>query len=308
MDKQELPTAGGAMKGIILAGGKGTRLFPLTLGISKQLLPVYDKPMIYYPLSMLMLAGIREILVISTPDALPVFLRLLRDGSQWGLQFTFAEQAEPRGLADAFRVGADFIGADPVALILGDNIFFGHGLPAQLREAAALSRGALIFAYPVRDPERYGVVEFDENGRAISIEEKPRQPRSSYAVPGLYFYDNRVVDVAANLKPSPRGELEITDVNRVYLEQGELHVSVMGRGIAWLDAGTHESLLQAANFVQAVEDRQGMMISCPEEIAYRLGYIDEERLRVLAAEMDSNQYGQYLLRLASSQEFPFRTT
>jgi glucose-1-phosphate thymidylyltransferase len=293
------------MKGIILAGGLGTRLFPLTIGVSKQLLPVYDKPMIYYPLSMLMLAGIREMLLISTPDALPVFQRLLRSGEQWGLSFSYAEQGAPRGLADAFIVGRDFVGEDNAALILGDNIFYGQGLPAQLREAAGLQEGALIFAYPVRDPERYGVVEFDDDGRAISIEEKPKQPRSHYAVPGLYFYDNRVLEIAANLQPSDRGELEITDVNRHYLERGQLRVSVMGRGIAWLDAGTHESLLQAANFVQAVEERQGMMISCPEEIAFRLGYIEAGQLVSLAREMDGNQYGQYLLRLAHEADLPF---
>jgi glucose-1-phosphate thymidylyltransferase len=293
------------MKGIILAGGLGTRLFPLTIGVSKQLLPVYDKPMIYYPLSMLMLAGIREMLLISTPDALPVFQRLLRSGEQWGLSFSYDEQGAPRGLADAFIVGRDFVGEDNAALILGDNIFYGQGLPAQLREAAGLQEGALIFAYPVRDPERYGVVEFDDDGRAISIEEKPKQPRSHYAVPGLYFYDNRVLEIAANLRPSDRGELEITDVNRHYLERGQLRVSVMGRGIAWLDAGTHESLLQAANFVQAVEERQGMMISCPEEIAFRLGYIEAGQLVSLAHEMDGNQYGQYLLRLAHEADLPF---
>jgi glucose-1-phosphate thymidylyltransferase len=293
------------MKGIILAGGLGTRLFPLTIGVSKQLLPVYDKPMIYYPLSMLMLAGIREMLLISTPDALPVFQRLLRSGEQWGLSFSYDEQGAPRGLADAFIVGRDFVGEDNAALILGDNIFYGQGLPAQLREAAGLQEGALIFAYPVRDPERYGVVEFDDDGRAISIEEKPKQPRSHYAVPGLYFYDNRVLEIAANLRPSDRGELEITDVNRHYLERGQLRVSVMGRGIAWLDAGTHESLLQAANFVQAVEERQGMMISCPEEIAFRLGYIEAGQLVSLAREMDGNQYGQYLLRLAHEADLPF---
>jgi glucose-1-phosphate thymidylyltransferase len=293
------------MKGIILAGGLGTRLFPLTIGVSKQLLPVYDKPMVYYPLSMLMLAGIREILVISTPDALPAFQRLFGDGQGWGLSIAYAEQAVPRGLADAFIVGRDFIGQDSVALILGDNIFFGHGLPAQLREAAQLQAGALIFAYPVGDPERYGVVDFDAQGKAISIEEKPARPRSNYAVPGLYFYDNQVVDIAANLRPSPRGEIEITDINLTYLARGELHVSVMGRGVAWLDAGTHESLLQAANFVQAVEERQGMMISCPEEIAFRLGYITAEELRQLARAMDSNRYGLYLLRLADQPESPF---
>jgi glucose-1-phosphate thymidylyltransferase len=292
------------MKGIILAGGKGTRLYPLTISVSKQMLPVYDKPMIYYPLSMLMLAGIREILIISTPDALPGFQTLLQDGTQWGLRFSYAPQPEPRGLADAFLVGREFIDQEPVCLILGDNIFFGHGLPGQLRQAAQLDQGALIFAYPVRDPERYGVVEFDEAGKALSIEEKPKQPRSAYAVPGIYFYDDQVVEIAANLKPSPRGEIEITDLNMVYLQRGELRVDVLGRGVAWLDAGTHESLLQAANFVHAVEERQGMMISCPEEIAYRLGFIGADQLRQLARVMDSNQYGQYLLRLLE-EEIPF---
>jgi len=292
------------MKGIILAGGRGTRLFPLTIGVSKQLLPVYDKPMIYYPLSMLMLAGIREILVISTPEALPAFRRLLGDGNQWGLQFDYAAQPEPRGLADAFLVKSEFIANEPVALILGDNIFFGHGLPSKLRVAAQLNEGALIFAYPVRDPQRYGVVEFNQDGQALSIEEKPARPKSHYAVPGLYFYDRQVVEIARNLKPSARGELEITDLNRVYMERGELRVEAMGRGIAWLDAGTHESLLQAANFVQAVEERQGMMISCPEEIAFRMGYIDIDTLRALAIAMNHNEYGRYLLRLAD-EDFPF---
>ncbi len=292
------------MKGIILAGGRGTRLYPLTLALSKQILPVYDKPMVYYPLSMLMLAGIREILVISTPEALPGFCTLLGDGSQWGLKFTYAEQAEPRGLADAFLVKPDFIQGEPVCLILGDNIFFGHGLPEKLRHAARLNDGAMIFAYPVRDPERYGVVEFDAQGRALSIEEKPAKPRSNYAVPGLYFYDSHVMEMARSLKPSARGELEITDLNRMYLEQGKLQVEVMGRGVAWLDAGTHESLLQAANFVQAVEERQGMMISCPEEIAYRMGYISKAQLRALGETMKGNQYGQYLLRLADQGD-PF---
>ena len=295
------------MKGIILAGGSGTRLHPLTVGVSKQLLPVYDKPMVYYPLSMLMLAKIRQILLISSPEALPMFVRLLGDGSNWGLEFSFAEQPEPRGLADAFRVGRDFIGDDNVALILGDNIFYGHGLPQQLRAAANLKTGALIFAYPVKDPNRYGVVDFDETGKALSIEEKPEKPKSHYAVPGLYFYDNQVVDIAANLKPSERGELEITDLNRVYLNRSELQVDVMGRGVAWLDAGTHESLLQAANFVHAVEDRQGMMISCPEEIALRLGYITPEELHELGVVMENNQYGQYLINLAADENLPFHS-
>jgi glucose-1-phosphate thymidylyltransferase len=294
------------MKGIILAGGKGTRLYPLTIGASKQMLPVYDKPMIYYPLSMLMLAGIREILIISTPDALPGFRTLLQDGSQWGLRFNYAPQPEPRGLADAFLVGREFIAGEPVCLILGDNIFFGHGLPGQLRHASQLDHGALIFAYPVRDPERYGVVEFDDSGRALSIEEKPRQPRSQYAVPGIYFYGSQVVEIASTLKPSPRGEIEITDLNNVYLQRGELQVDVLGRGVAWLDAGTHESLLQAANFVHAVEERQGMMISCPEEIAFRLGFIDGDQLHRLAGVMEGNQYGQYLLRLLE-EEIPFHS-
>jgi glucose-1-phosphate thymidylyltransferase len=286
------------MKGIILAGGRGTRLYPLTLASSKQMLPVYDKPMIYYPLSMLMLAGIRDILVISTPEDLPVISRLLGDGRSWGLQFSYAEQAEPRGLADAFIVGRDFIAGERVCLILGDNIFFGQGLQGQLRDAAGLQEGALIFAYPVQDPKRYGVIEFDTRGRAISLEEKPENPRSHFAVPGLYFYDERVVDFAASLKPSQRGEIEITDLNRIYLDMGALQVTQFGRGVAWLDAGTHESLLQAANFVQAVEDRQGLMISSPEEIAYRQGFIDREQLQNLAGKMGNSGYSTYLLNLA----------
>jgi glucose-1-phosphate thymidylyltransferase len=292
------------MKGIILSGGKGTRLYPLTIGVSKQLLPVYDKPMVYYPLSMLMLAGIREILVISTPDALPAFRSLLKDGAQLGLKISYAEQFEPRGLADAFLVGRDFIAGESVCLILGDNIFFGHGLPAQLRSAAQLTEGALIFAYPVRDPERYGVVEFNSSGLALSIEEKPAKPRSHYAVPGIYFYDSHVSEHAATLKPSPRGEIEITDLNMIYLQQGQMRVEIFGRGVAWLDAGTHEALLQASNFVQTVQDRQGMMISCPEEIAFRLGFIDASQLRHQAQIMGGNQYGQYLLHLLED-DLPF---
>ena len=284
------------MKGIILAGGKGTRLYPLTMAVSKQLLPVYDKPMIYYPLSMLMLAGIREVLVITTREDSQQYQRLLGDGSRLGMHFHFAVQAVPRGLADAFIVGKEFIGDDDVCLILGDNIFFGHGMPEILRSAAELETGAVVFAYPVRDPERYGVVEFDQSSKAISLEEKPLKPRSNYAVPGIYFYDNRVVGYAEELEPSPRGEIEITDINKRYLGDGELAVKVLGRGVAWLDAGTHESLLQASMFVQAVEDRQGMMISCVEEIAYRMGYIDKEILRKDAEELAGNEYGQYLLR------------
>jgi glucose-1-phosphate thymidylyltransferase len=295
------------MKGIILAGGHGTRLFPLTIGLSKQLLPVFDKPMVYYPLSMLMLAGIREILLISTTAALPAFQALLGDGSQWGLDFKYAEQSEPRGLADAFLIKPDFTGDQPVCLILGDNIFYGHGLRNLLGEAAELTRGAIIFAYSVRDPQRYGVVEFDKDGRALTIEEKPENPRSFYAVPGLYFYDRKVSEIASNLKPSARGELEITDLNKVYLEIGELRVNVMGRGVAWLDAGTHESLLQAANFVQTVEERQGMMISCPEEIAYRMGFINSDQLLRQAQRFSGNQYGAYLLRLLD-EEFPFQNS
>lgn len=289
------------MKGIVLAGGLGTRLFPLTISISKQLLPVYDKPMIYYPLTMLMLARVREVLIISTPEAIPLFQALLKDGRQWGMQFSYAVQTKPRGLADSFIVGREFIGKDCAALILGDNIFYGTELPARLERASKLKKGALIFAYPVRDPKPYGVVEVDENNRAVSIEEKPEHPRSNYAIPGLYFYDNEVVEMAANLKPSQRGELEITDINRIYMERKELHVEVLGRGVAWLDAGTHESLLQAANFIQAVEDRQGMMISCPEEVAYRMGYIAREDLIRLAGEMASNHYGKYLMDLAESR-------
>lgn len=287
------------MKGIILAGGKGTRLFPLTIATSKQMLPVYDKPMIYYPLSMLMLAGIREILVISTPDALPAFRELLKDGSQWGLKFEYAEQAEPRGLADAFLVGREFIGENPVCLILGDNIFYGQGMASILQECASLKDGAIIFGYRVNDPERYGIVEFDANGNVLSIEEKPAVPKSNFAVPGIYFYDHRVVQVAESVKPSARGELEITDLNRIYLEEGKLKSKIFGRGVAWLDAGTHESLLQAAMFIEAIQQRQGLMISCPEEIAYRMGYISLEQLHELGKPLAGNSYGEYILRLVS---------
>lgn len=286
------------MKGIILAGGKGSRLFPLTLSVSKQLLPVYDKPMIYYPLSILMLANIRDILVISSPEDLPAFKRLLNDGAQWGLTFHYAEQKDPRGLADAFIVGEEFIGGSPVSLILGDNLFYGAGLQDTVLNAARLQKGALIFAYSVRDPQRYGVVEFDEHGNAVSLEEKPAQPKSHFAVPGMYFYDHKVVSLAKSLKPSPRGELEITDLNRVYLEAGELMVEQFGRGTAWLDAGTYESLLQAAAFIQAVEERQGIMIACPEEIAYNKGFIGEQDLLRCARKYEGNSYGQYLLRLS----------
>jgi glucose-1-phosphate thymidylyltransferase len=282
------------LKGIILAGGKGTRLHPLTLATSKQLLPVYNKPMIYYPLSMLMLAGIRDILIISTLEDVPSFQRLLRDGSQWGIRFTYAIQTAPRGLADAFLVGAEFVANEPVCLILGDNIFFGHGLPEKMEKAAKLMNGALVFAYPVKDPERYGVIEFDEGGRALNIEEKPIYPRSNFAVPGIYFYDGTVVQKARSLKPSARGEIEITDLNKIYLADKQMQVEQIGRGVAWLDAGTHESLMQAASFVQAVEERQGMMISCPEEIAYRKGFISGEALRLISQELADTNYAKYL--------------
>ncbi|HEY3475402.1 MAG TPA: glucose-1-phosphate thymidylyltransferase RfbA [Anaerolineales bacterium] len=285
------------MKGIILAGGKGTRLYPLTISTSKQMLPVYDKPMVYYPLSMLMLAGIREILIISTPDALPGFRQLLKDGSQWGLKFEYAEQAEPRGLADAFLVGREFIAGSPVCLILGDNILYGWGLSALLQECAALEQGAIIFGYKVQDPERYGVVDFDEEGRVLSLEEKPAEPKSSFAVPGIYFYDDQVVEIAESLQPSARGEIEITDLNRIYLQKGCLTARMFGRGVAWLDAGTHESLLHAASFIQTIQERQGLMIACPEEIAYQMGYISKEQLCELGKELAGNSYGKYILGL-----------
>lgn len=285
------------MKGIVLAGGSGTRLYPITLGVSKQLLPVYNKPMIYYPLSVLMLAGIREIMIITTPEDRPAFERLLGDGSQFGISFTYAVQPEPKGLAQAFTINPGFIGDDSVCLILGDNIFYGQDLTQDLQVAAQRSQGATIFAYWVADPERYGVVSFDDQMRAVDIVEKPKQPKSHYAVPGLYFYDNQVVDIAANLKPSPRGEYEITDVNRIYLERGQLHVRPMGRGMAWLDTGTFESLVQANNFVETIEQRQGLKIACLEEIAYLMGYIDAERLMRMGEAMAKNEYGRYLLSL-----------
>ncbi len=285
------------MKGIILAAGSGTRLAPVTRGVSKQLLPVFDKPMIYYPLSVLMLAGIRDILVITNPGDAPSFHNVLGDGSQWGLSFSYAFQPEPRGLADAFIVGERFVDGDPVALILGDNIFFGYGITDRVQEAAALTEGALVFAYYVRDPRRYGVIEFDEKGTVLSIEEKPERPRSNFAVTGLYFYDGDVSSIAKGLKPSARGELEITDLNRVYLEQGRLSVQLLGRGTTWMDTGTHDALLEASNFIATIQRRQGLQIAAPEEIAWRMGYIDAEQVRRLAGAMRSSQYGQYLLEL-----------
>ena len=291
------------MKGIILAGGSGTRLYPVTQVVSKQLLPVYDKPMVYYPLSTLMLAGIRDILVISTPQDTPRFEELLGDGRRWGIKLSYAVQPKPGGLAQAFLVGKRFIGKDSVALVLGDNLFHGHDLSGLLKRAAARKKGATVFAYPVNDPQRYGVVEFDKKGRAVSLEEKPRKPQSRYAVVGLYFYDNRVVKVAEGLKPSARGELEITDVNRQYLEWGELEVVPMGRGYAWLDTGTHESLLEAAHFIETIEKRQGLKVACPEEIAFRQGYIGERQLRALAQPLAKSGYGEYLLRVLADKVF-----
>ncbi|MHB1170308.1 MAG: glucose-1-phosphate thymidylyltransferase RfbA [Longimicrobiales bacterium] len=288
-------------KGIILAGGSGTRLHPLTLSVSKQLMPVYDKPLVYYPLSTLMLAGIRDILVITTPGDQPAFHKLLGDGSQFGLSFTYAAQPRPEGLAQALIIAADFIGSDPCALVLGDNIFYGHGLTGQLTAAAARERGADVFGYYVHDPERYGVVEFDEHGRAISIEEKPKRPRSGYAVTGLYFYDNDAVDIARSIRPSARGELEITDVNKRYLERGDLNVQILSRGTAWLDTGTHSALLDAAMFIRVLEERQGLKVACPEEIAWRMGFIDDDALRQAGERLERSGYGRYLLQLMESR-------
>ncbi len=287
------------MKGIILAGGSGSRLFPITKGVSKQLLPVYDKPMIYYPLSVLMLAGIREILIISTPEDLPIFKRVLQDGTQLGLTLSYNEQPHPEGLAQAFIIGEKFIGSDTVCLVLGDNIFYGPNLSQILARAVQLDKGGLILGYMVKDPERYGVVDFDASGKVIGIEEKPKKPKSNYAVPGLYFYDNNVIEIAKHLKPSDRGELEITDVNMTYLHRGDLRVELLGRGYAWLDTGTHEALQQAASYVQAIQERQGLKIACIEEIAYRQGYITKEELQNLAADLTQNDYGQYLMDITN---------
>ena len=288
-------------KGIILAGGSGTRLHPLTLSISKQLMPVYNKPMVYYPLSVLMLSGIRDVLIISTPHDLPMFERLLGDGERLGMRLSYAEQPRPEGLAQAFTIGAEFVGDDPAALVLGDNLFYGQGLANKLQSVSARAEGATVFGYYVKDPQRYGVVEFDDRGVAIGIEEKPTVPRSNYAVVGLYYYDNSVVEKARGLKPSLRGELEITDLNRLYLEQDSLHVETLGRGTAWLDTGTHESLLQAANFIEAVEQRQSLMIACIEEVAFRMGYIDRDQLRKLGEPLQKSQYGQYILQLVAEE-------
>jgi glucose-1-phosphate thymidylyltransferase len=293
------------MKGIILSGGKGTRLYPLTQGLSKQLLPVYNKPMIYYPLSTLMLAGIKDILIISSPDVLSIYKNMLMDGSQWGINLSYAAQPTPRGLADAFIIGKEFIHEEPVALILGDNIFYGSGMVNIIQEAATLQDGAVIFAYPVRNPEQFGIVEVDANWKAIRIEEKPKKPRSNLAVPGFYFYDNRVTGYAESLKPSSRGEIEITDLNKIYLEQKKLRVNFLGRGIAWLDMGTPESLLQAANYVQAVEERQGLMISCPEEVAYRMGFINADQLKTQIKKIKNTIYAEYLEKVLQEENFSF---
>lgn len=290
------------MKGIILAGGSGTRLYPITKVVSKQLLPIYDKPMIYYPLSVLMLAGIREVLIISTPQDLPRFEELLGDGSQLGMRFSYVVQPRPEGLAQAFILGKSFIGNDSVCLILGDNIFYGHDLQQIVRRCAKLQEGGIVFGYLVKDPERYGVVSFDKDGNVLEIEEKPKHPKSRYAVPGLYFYDNDVIEIAENLKPSPRGELEITDVNKAYLQRGKLKVELLGRGFAWLDTGTHDSLYQASNFIEAIEQRQGLKVACIEEIAYRMGYIDAGQLKLLAQDMLKNEYGKYLMALLNEDQ------